>query len=197
MTGSLIGTVRDTGGKPISQAVVSIASASRHAFADSLGQYHFDAVPVGRVEIMAWGYGFRTAMVDTAIVGGRQLRMDFVLRAVESGVIPATVQATGSAVGVVRDTAGHPIGSYAFVIATSSGHNRGARADSIGEYRIDSVPLGAVRISARRLGYHTTWVDTTITSPGEQLRADFELHVSTVRLAPMTEDGRINHSHHR
>jgi hypothetical protein len=118
--------------------------------------------------------------VDRVVTGGQQLSVDFLLLPLEGNVRPV-----GSVLGVVRDTAGHPITSSPFVVATASGYKRQSRVDSTGHYRIDSIPLGLTRVTARSVGYHMTWVDTAITIQGEQLRLDFVLRVETITLGQL------------
>ena len=134
-------------------------------------KYHFDAVPAGRVRITAWGFRYKTVPVDTAIVDEQQLGMDFVLHALEVNVIPA-----GRVNGVVRDTAGRPVTG---AVVSVSGMSRGVVTDSLGQYRIDSVPTGVVHLLIRRLGYHVARVDTTLAEAGQQLRVDFVLQAVT------------------
>jgi serpin B len=86
-------------------------------------------------------------------------------------ILALQTQVTGSVVGVVRDTAGRPI-SYALVFV---GPPRHAITDSLGQYRIDSVPAGRLAVSVRRLGFNMR-VDTVVIQPGAQTRATFVLH---------------------
>ncbi|HTD59041.1 MAG TPA: serpin family protein [Gemmatimonadaceae bacterium] len=86
-------------------------------------------------------------------------------------ILALQTQVTGSVVGVVRDTAGRPI-SYALVFV---GPPRHAMTDSLGQYRIDSVPAGRLAVSIRRLGFDMR-VDTVVIQPGAETRATFVLH---------------------
>ncbi len=59
----------------------------------------------------------------------------------------------------------------------------GARADSIGQYHVDSVPTGAAKVTARCVGFYGASVDTVMTA-GQQLRLDFALKPDTLKLGP-------------
>jgi len=86
-------------------------------------------------------------------------------------ILALQTQMTGSVAGVVRDTVGRPI-SYAAVTVSAS---RRTMADSLGQYRIDSVPVGRLAVSIRRVGFRMR-VDTVVIQPGAETRATFVLH---------------------
>lgn len=173
-TGSIAGVVRDTAGHPLADAVISIAVGSRRVRTDSLGRYHMDGVPVGPVDLMAWAYRHKTMQTDTVVRRGEELHVDFVLHPLfNEGVIPA-----GAVFGVVRDTAGRPVPGVSLFIG---GLPRAAGTDSLGQYHFDWVPVGPARVVARRLGYKSVWVDTTIVT-GQQLWVDFVLHTQAVKI---------------
>jgi serine protease inhibitor len=98
-------------------------------------------------------------------------------------ILALQTQVTGSVAGVVRDTVGRPIPSAVVSISPS----RHAVADSLGQYRIDSVPAGAIHISARRIGFQSASVDTVL-STSQRLHADIVMHISSVRLGGYVVD---------
>lgn len=179
VTGSIFGVVRDTAARPLADAVVSIAGMTRHTRSDSLGQYRLVAVPAGPTNIAAWALGYKTTIVGQMVDGGRRLHLDFELHALGDEIRPV-----GSVFGVVRDTAGHPIqGAMVFVNAT----RHKALTDSLGQYRIDSVPARAIQLVARSLGYLGTSVDTAVAAE-EVVQLNFVMRISTVRLYPLVSD---------
>jgi outer membrane receptor protein involved in Fe transport len=63
-------------------------------------------------------------------------------------------------------------------------------ADDSGRYRLTSVPAGAQRITARRIGYTPRTVSVTVTDDGEA-NADIALQVSTSVLSEVVVTGAI------
>ena len=78
---TVVGSVRDSSGRPISRAFVAVANRPA-VFTDSLGHYRLDTVPAGRITITARRVGFNreTAQVDVEPNG--TTRRDFILRPV-------------------------------------------------------------------------------------------------------------------
>lgn len=181
VTGSIAGVVRDTAGKPLPCAIVSIGGVTRHRGVDSHGEYRLDYIPAGRVVIVAWAYGYKTAQADTLVGGSGPVRVDFALQPLRDGPIPV-----GSVLGSVRDARGRLLGTSPMVMVTGYGYRRQSRADSLGQYRVDSILIGAVQVQARALGYNGVSVDTALTAPGQLLRIDFKLRPSTLKLFPVT-----------
>jgi serine protease inhibitor len=83
-------------------------------------------------------------------------------------ILALQTQMTGSVVGVVRDASHRPV-SYAEVSVSPSRHTE---ADSLGRYRIDSIPPGSIHLSVLRIGFMRTQVDTAV-APGQRLRLEF------------------------
>ena len=66
-------------------------------------------------------------------------------------VVPflARAQTSGTLLGVVRDTAKHPVRDVEIVVVAT---NAVARSDSSGGFRVDRVPVGAQQLRVRRMG---------------------------------------------
>lgn len=61
----------------------------------------------------------------------------------------ARAQASGTLLGVVRDTAKQPVRDVEIVVVAT---NVAARSDSSGAFRVGSVPVGAQQLRVRRMG---------------------------------------------
>ncbi|HZS61502.1 MAG TPA: serpin family protein [Gemmatimonadaceae bacterium] len=97
-------------------------------------------------------------------------------------------QVMGSISGLVRDGAGRAPATYALVAATESGRTHTGRVDSLGRYRIDSIPLGPIRVTARRIGYTMALVDTAVTTAKPRLKLDFTLRAVHLQSAAVPDD---------
>ena len=62
-------------------------------------------------------------------------------------------------VGVIRDSSGHPIPGVEVRLA---GQELFTRTNDIGGFRLPSMPVGEVKLSARRLGFAPALVDLTL-----------------------------------
>lgn len=92
-------------------------------------------------------------------------------------VLPAQAQrAPGSVVGVVMDTAGHPL-HYAEVIVR--GTNLVARTGGDGSYAFPAVAEGLYTLRARLIGFLQAEVDTVRVKSGDTTRVDFRLRQPT------------------
>jgi Ca-activated chloride channel family protein len=92
---------------------------------------------------------------------------------------------TGSIAGTVRSERSAPLGS---VMVTIAGTTLRAVTGADGKYRIDSVPVGETRVTARMIGYRpvTLWVRV---ETGGLARADFTLAADPMRLEEMVVTG--------
>jgi hypothetical protein len=103
--GAVSGIVRDTAGVPIRHAQVWIPGTGIRAYADSLGRYQLDSVPVGRVQLRAALVGYQAEEHRSVLItSGHSTLVDFVLqlpRACELDCDPLVVPASSG-----RDSAG-------------------------------------------------------------------------------------------
>jgi hypothetical protein len=102
VTGSILGTVRDPTSAVIAGVKVTVTSLdtnqSHEATTDSLGQYRFLALPVGKYKVEATAPGFRKFLVSgVALDVNEQRRIDISL---EIGSIEQQVEVSATAVQV-------------------------------------------------------------------------------------------------
>jgi iron complex outermembrane receptor protein len=79
-TGTVYGTVRDSGGAGVAGAQVRVLSAGPAAFTDSAGRYRLEGVPAGSVTLHAARIGFDPRQVVVQLAAGDSVRADFQLR---------------------------------------------------------------------------------------------------------------------
>lgn len=175
--GSISGFVLDTALRPIPDAVVSIASASRFGRTDSLGQYQLEGVPAGYVHITAWALGYGTKRTDRGVMSGRQAAANFILHPLDKGVF-----------GVIRDIAERPLPGAIVIVRGLVGSRT---TDAFGQYQFDSVPAESLHVMVRRLGYKVLRVDTT-SVPGQPLRLDAVLRVDNLKLDQLAITSRLH-----
>jgi hypothetical protein len=82
--------------------------------------------------------------------------------------------APGAVSGIVRDTAGVSI-RHAQVWIPGTGIR--AYADSLGRYRLDSVPAGRVQLRAALVGYRTEEHRSVVVTSGHSTLVDFVLRI--------------------
>jgi Carboxypeptidase regulatory-like domain/TonB-dependent Receptor Plug Domain len=70
--------------------------------------------------------------------------------------LPLAAQATSSLVGLIRDSSGHPIPG---VEVWLRGSDMYTHTNDAGGFRIPNTPVGAVKVTVRRLGFEQTTVD--------------------------------------
>src|SRR5271154_2587869 len=75
----------------------------------------------------------------------------------------------GAIAGTVRDSARAPVRDVRVVVA---GTTHRSTTDSVGHYRIDSVPAGTIRLDVWRLGYHRLTRDSVRIRPGRTVVVD-------------------------
>lgn len=91
------------------------------------------------------------------------------------GAITARAQdSTGAIEGVVRDTAGRPV-AWAQVVAHGAGAGGGAHTDSLGRYRIGSLPAGRIAVLVRRVGYRVPPYESVTVTRGGMAQANLVL----------------------
>ena len=73
-----------------------------------------------------------------------------------AGALGAQAPATTLLVGLVRDSAGHPIPNVEVWLRGSDLHTH---TNDFGGFRLPGAPVGAVKIAVRRLGFEQTTVD--------------------------------------
>src|SRR5262245_31912437 len=96
---------------------------------------------------------------------------------------------TGKVVGRVTDAAGQPIQAAQVSI---DGTNRGNITDARGNYFINEVPAGLVRIVAQRIGYQTVVVADQRVLAGQTMTLDFKLEQAAVQVEALVVQGERN-----
>jgi len=98
----------------------------------------------------------------------------------------AAQQPTGAITGVVRSAATDSVLAKALV--SIEGRPLNIQADAEGRFRIDDVPAGKVRMSARLLGYAPLKLTVEVPAGGEQM-VELRLGPAVVQLAELTVIG--------
>lgn len=96
---------------------------------------------------------------------------------------PATVRTAPQGrnlIGVVRDTAGKPIGNVQVVVSSL---HRVAMSDDRGEFFLRALPAGTYHLDLVRLGFAAEHRVVTVPEAGDDLRLTVVMRVATVRLA--------------
>jgi iron complex outermembrane receptor protein len=99
---------------------------------------------------------------------------------------PLAAQQTGAITGVVRSAATDSVLGKALV--SIEGRPLNIQADAEGRFRLDSVPAGKARITARLLGYAPTKQTVEVPAGGEQA-VELRLEAAAVQLAELTVIG--------
>ncbi len=93
----------------------------------------------------------------------------------------ATTRIEGTAVlGVVRDTAGTPLGSVQVVVA---GANRVATTNDRGEFALRDLAPGTYHLDLIRIGFFSAHEVVTVAASGPDVRVTITMRVATVRLS--------------
>lgn len=80
-TGTVYGTVRDSGGAAIAGAQLRVLPAGAAAFTDSAGRYRLEGVPAGSVTVHAARIGFYPRQRVVQLAAGDSVRVDLQLQA--------------------------------------------------------------------------------------------------------------------
>jgi hypothetical protein len=97
--------------------------------------------------------------------------------------------ATGKIIGRVLDATGQPVQAAQVSI---DGTNRGNITDPRGNYFINEVPAGLVRVVAQRIGYQTVIVSDQRVLAGQTLTLDFKLEQAAVQVEALVIQGERN-----
>jgi TonB-dependent starch-binding outer membrane protein SusC len=108
-TGILTGTVVNTSGQPVANAFVTLVDSERAGITNARGQFTFQNVPAGAVEVRVSSLGYRTTTLTANVVAGQTTTLDFTLPV--SAVALDEVVVTGQAAGVARREIGTSIAS--------------------------------------------------------------------------------------
>ncbi len=106
-TGTILGSVTDPSGAPISGLKVTVknldTNETRDFMTDSAGDYRFTALPVGQYSISAAAASFKTATVESAALQvNTQLRVDIIM---QLGSVAEKIQVTAQTPQLQTDTA--------------------------------------------------------------------------------------------
>jgi Carboxypeptidase regulatory-like domain/TonB-dependent Receptor Plug Domain len=99
---------------------------------------------------------------------------------VSPGIVAAqSGPAAGAVRGEVRDSAGRAI---AGVLVAPIPSGAGTRTNDSGSYRLDGLPTGATRLTARRVGFMPETLDVVVRA-GASARADFSMKTAATAIA--------------
>src|SRR5438552_6466115 len=80
-TGIVYGSVRDTAGRPVRSATVTVSGSAAKTITDARGRYRLTEVLAGRTGLGAQMIGYLPALDTVTVAAGDSLQHDFVLRA--------------------------------------------------------------------------------------------------------------------
>jgi hypothetical protein len=94
--GALRGRVLDANGSVVDGARVSVNSAGREATCDTRGNFEFDSLPAGTLELYVQAPQWAPVVVPVIVLPGQELQLDVVLREqLPIGQIRGTVRGAG------------------------------------------------------------------------------------------------------
>lgn len=164
--GALDGVVRDTAGKPVAGAKLSLSNRAVgfiNGVTDAEGRYRFDKLPAGGMRLEAMRGDQRTAVFITIPEEGTETK-DLVFQAEGTGEIRGRVTSGGT-----------PLAGMAITAVTSAAKgvlgSRHAVTDAGGYYRITGVPKGTYGVLAASLSK----VVTAGVEEGEVTTADLDI----------------------
>jgi hypothetical protein len=103
-----------------------------------------------------------------------------ILFAAQPGLLWGDV--TGTILGDVRDSSGGAVaGAHITAVNTQTGFKEEAIADAVGEYRLQSLPIGTYRVEAQMPGFQTFVAEGVVLTVDEQHRVDVRLQVGSVQ----------------
>lgn len=100
-TGTIEGTVVDSGGNPVADVTLETVPATIVATTDADGDFIFAGIPIGAYEINASKAGMGSASLLTGVAGGGTVSVTLTL--------PEAAAGLASVSGLVRDAAGAPV----------------------------------------------------------------------------------------
>lgn len=93
-TGSVRGTVRDSAGRPVPRAEVTLAGSPLRTTADSSGVFRLERVPAGDQRVRARRIGYRLRELPASVSAGGEDTLAFVLAVLARELDPVVVEAT-------------------------------------------------------------------------------------------------------
>jgi hypothetical protein len=143
-TGTIEGTVVDSGGNPVADVTLETVPATIVATTDADGEFIFAGIPIGAYEINASKVGMGSASLLTGVAGGGTVSVTLTLPEAASGL--------ASVSGIVLDAAGAPV-----LGATVSVEGQAATATTAadGTFTLDDVTPGFlyVQVAAPSAAY--------------------------------------------
>jgi iron complex outermembrane receptor protein len=109
-----------------------------------------------------------------ALASGRMAHAETV-----SDSLPSTLPVATGLAGVVKDTAGHPIGSVQVIIARL---NRTATTNDQGAFRFVALPAGTYHVATQRIGFAPGHADVIIPASGPDVNVTITLVPAAVEL---------------
>jgi PKD repeat protein len=168
----LTGTVSSTTGQRISGATVAALDgpdAGRSAVTNASGEYRFESLTMANMNFRANASGYNENRAGTFVNGTSTL--NFVLS-------PAIATLSGA---VRSSGAGERLADMTVEIIDGPDRGRQTRTGSTGEYRLDSLAVGNVTVSARGSGHEESRRSINLVNGNNTL--DFEL---TQTVAPVS-----------
>ncbi|HEY2745987.1 MAG TPA: carboxypeptidase-like regulatory domain-containing protein, partial [Polyangia bacterium] len=162
--GGIDGDVRDArlGGVPTGLRLELTAGGKTQLLPVQGGRFSATALPVGRATLTAAAPGYVTLAREVDVVAGERLH-DVTVRDVR-----LELERGGSVVGRVRDDHGDAVADAAVSVGAAR-----TRSDREGNFRVDGVAPGRVRVTAEKGG--ATGADDAEVRAGDESRVELRL----------------------
>ncbi len=163
-TGSVAGTVKDTGNNPIANATVTASPGGHSVTSNANGQYNIPGVPVGTYSVTASRSGYSSQThTGVQVLEDQTTTVNFTLQQGPT---------TGTITGWVKDTSNNPL-SGATVETTTGGYS--TTTDGTGDYTLSNVIAGTYTVRASKSGYLTEQQPAVVVTAGQTTTVNFNL----------------------
>ncbi|HUY99904.1 MAG TPA: carboxypeptidase regulatory-like domain-containing protein, partial [Thermomicrobiaceae bacterium] len=181
-TGTLTGTVKNTGGTALSGAMVTVGGTSLSAATSSTGTYSIANVPAGTPSVTASVTGYTSQTQSVSVTAGATATLNFSLSAA------TTAPTTGTVSGQVTTTAGKAISGAIVAVGSLK-----ATTNRKGNYSLSGVPAGTQSVTASASGYAAQSQTVSVTS-GATTTANFRLSTGSTTPTTGTVSGTVKNT---
>ncbi len=157
--GSIAGTVVNSLGQPIPDAVVTTTPTTQTARTTESGAFVLDKLVPQAYIVRVSKLGFMDAIVSVMVVANQRATVTIALQAVVVNPLPDV----GTIRGTVRDQAGAPLRD---ILVSIDELNRQAITGADGQYVFNDVPSGSYRVRFRKSGLADIVENAVVTKNG-------------------------------
>jgi len=170
--GRLVGTVKDEGGRSLSDVRLETLGGPSYAatWSGASGAFELEGLQPGHYSVSATKSGYRSATKSGLTVqAGQDTPVDFVLRR-------ETAPTTGRIIGLVRNETGNPLGGVQVKITSGPAHiGQTATTDSTGVYELEDLTPGTYAVEASASGYGQVTEEKVVVQAGQATNVSFTL----------------------